>query len=387
MSSQDRAWADEAIRRINAENNRSADTHLYSVPLPEHWGVQLYLKDESTHRSGSLKHRLARSLFLFGLVNGWIREGTTIVEASSGSTAVSEAYFAQLLGPAVHRRHDPHHQSGEDRPDRAVRRLLPPGGPRLGGLRGRGGSGPDNPRALHGPVHLRRAGHRLAGKQQHRRVHLRAAGPRRAPDPPLDRRGRGHRRHQRHHRQVPALPPPRHGARRRGPGELRLLPRLAGRRRRLQHGDAVPHRGNRAAADGAELRARRDRPHDPGARCRVGGRDAAPARPRRTARRPVHRDQPLGRVAADRRNGRGRNAGQRGLADVRRAATATPGSYYNDEWLQARGLDPRPHEATIRDFFETGSWPGGTRPPPNRRWRGARIRCRTWPPAASHALR
>lgn len=94
----DRDWADQAIRRIRAENTRSADTHLYAVPLPEHWGVQLYLKDESTHRSGSLKHRLARSLFLFGLVNGWIRADTTIVEASSGSTAVSEAYFAQLLG-------------------------------------------------------------------------------------------------------------------------------------------------------------------------------------------------------------------------------------------------------------------------------------------------
>ncbi|MHC6592361.1 PLP-dependent cysteine synthase family protein [Arthrobacter sp. C152] len=93
-----RAWADNAIRTIRAENNRSADTHLYAVPLPEHWGIQLYLKDESTHRSGSLKHRLARSLFLFGLVNGWIRADTTIVEASSGSTAVSEAYFAQLLG-------------------------------------------------------------------------------------------------------------------------------------------------------------------------------------------------------------------------------------------------------------------------------------------------
>jgi cysteine synthase len=92
-----RAWADEAIRKITAENNRSADTHLYSIPLPDHWGVQLYLKDESKHRTGSLKHRLARSLFLFGLVNGWIREDTTIVEASSGSTAVSEAYFAQLL--------------------------------------------------------------------------------------------------------------------------------------------------------------------------------------------------------------------------------------------------------------------------------------------------
>ncbi|WP_285725344.1 PLP-dependent cysteine synthase family protein [Psychromicrobium xiongbiense] len=94
----ERRWADEALRRIEAENNRSADTHLYAVPLPEDWGIQLYLKDESTHRSGSLKHRLARSLFLFGLVNGWIRQGTTIVEASSGSTAVSEAYFARLLG-------------------------------------------------------------------------------------------------------------------------------------------------------------------------------------------------------------------------------------------------------------------------------------------------
>lgn len=93
-----RAWSDEAIRRIEAEGNRSADTHLLALPVPEAWGIDVYLKDESTHRTGSLKHRLARSLFLFGLVNGWIREGVTIVEASSGSTAVSEAYFAQLLG-------------------------------------------------------------------------------------------------------------------------------------------------------------------------------------------------------------------------------------------------------------------------------------------------
>jgi cysteine synthase len=50
------------------------------------------------HPTGSLKHRLARSLFLYGLCNGWIREGTTVIEASSGSTAVSEAYFARLLG-------------------------------------------------------------------------------------------------------------------------------------------------------------------------------------------------------------------------------------------------------------------------------------------------
>ena len=77
---------------------RSADTHLHKLELPSAWGIEMYLKDESTHRTGSLKHRLARSLFLYGLVNGWITEGTTIVEASSGSTAVSEAYYAKLLG-------------------------------------------------------------------------------------------------------------------------------------------------------------------------------------------------------------------------------------------------------------------------------------------------
>ena len=93
-----RKWVNEAIRRIEADANRSADTHLHVFPLPLDWGIDLYLKDESVHPTGSLKHRLARSLFLYGLCNGWIHEGTTIVEASSGSTAVSEAYFAHLLG-------------------------------------------------------------------------------------------------------------------------------------------------------------------------------------------------------------------------------------------------------------------------------------------------
>ncbi|WP_046320532.1 PLP-dependent cysteine synthase family protein [Mycobacterium sp. UM_Kg1] len=99
-----RRWAENAIRLIEADARRSADTHLLRYPLPARADdgsgpqVALYLKDESTHITGSLKHRLARSLFLYGLCNGWIVEGTTVVEASSGSTAVSEAYFAALLG-------------------------------------------------------------------------------------------------------------------------------------------------------------------------------------------------------------------------------------------------------------------------------------------------
>jgi cysteine synthase A len=92
-----RAWALDAIASIEADMRRSADTHLVTFPLPPAWGIDLYLKDESTHPTGSLKHRLARSLFLYGLCNGWIDEGVTIIEASSGSTAVSEAYFARML--------------------------------------------------------------------------------------------------------------------------------------------------------------------------------------------------------------------------------------------------------------------------------------------------
>ena len=63
------AWLSTAIARIDADFQRSADTHLIPLPLPSlsQHGIDLYLKDESTHPTGSLKHRLARSLFLYAL--------------------------------------------------------------------------------------------------------------------------------------------------------------------------------------------------------------------------------------------------------------------------------------------------------------------------------
>ncbi len=93
-----RAWVLDAIHKIERDFQRSSDTHLILVELPALPGVRMYLKDESTHPTGSLKHRLARSLFLYGLCNGWIDEDTSVIEASSGSTAVSEAYFARMIG-------------------------------------------------------------------------------------------------------------------------------------------------------------------------------------------------------------------------------------------------------------------------------------------------
>ena len=85
------------MQKINADFCRSSDTPLLPVRLPAFPGIHLYLKDESTHVTGSLKHRLARSLFLYALTNGRLKEGGAVVEASSGSTAISEAYFARLL--------------------------------------------------------------------------------------------------------------------------------------------------------------------------------------------------------------------------------------------------------------------------------------------------
>ena len=93
-----RQWVADAVHKIDADFNRSADTHLIPLAMPGYPGIEVYLKDESSHPTGSLKHRLARSLFLYALANGWLREGGAVIEASSGSTAVSEAYFARLLG-------------------------------------------------------------------------------------------------------------------------------------------------------------------------------------------------------------------------------------------------------------------------------------------------
>ncbi len=98
LAGEGHAWTAEAVGQIEADFQRSADTHLHPVRVPALGGIDIYLKDESTHPTGSLKHRLARSLFLLALCNGWIRKGMPVIEASSGSTAVSEAYFARMIG-------------------------------------------------------------------------------------------------------------------------------------------------------------------------------------------------------------------------------------------------------------------------------------------------
>jgi cysteine synthase A len=40
-SLESRQWANEAIRRIDADANRTSDTHLHPFPLPPEWGIDL----------------------------------------------------------------------------------------------------------------------------------------------------------------------------------------------------------------------------------------------------------------------------------------------------------------------------------------------------------
>ncbi|MGA8276716.1 MAG: PLP-dependent cysteine synthase family protein [Rhodanobacteraceae bacterium] len=93
-----RKWANDARTQLRREAARSADTHLLRIDLPAFPDITFYFKDESAHPSGSLKHRLARSLFLYALCNGRLQSGQSVVDASSGSTAISEAWFARMLG-------------------------------------------------------------------------------------------------------------------------------------------------------------------------------------------------------------------------------------------------------------------------------------------------
>ncbi|GAA4221180.1 cysteine synthase A [Streptosporangium album] len=92
------AWAVEAVARLDAERERTPATPLRRFPLPDGWQVRLWLKDESTQPTGSLKHRLARALFRQAIASGRIAEGTTVVEATGGAMAVAQAHFARLLG-------------------------------------------------------------------------------------------------------------------------------------------------------------------------------------------------------------------------------------------------------------------------------------------------
>ncbi|QDX28278.1 pyridoxal-phosphate dependent enzyme [Sphingomonas suaedae] len=93
-----RAWVARACAFLTAERMRAAQTPLLQFTVAAFPNVRFYLKDERAHPSGSLKHRLAHALFAHAICSGNVGSDTLVVEASSGSTAISEAWFARALG-------------------------------------------------------------------------------------------------------------------------------------------------------------------------------------------------------------------------------------------------------------------------------------------------
>ena len=96
----DRDWTAIAIHRLEADSRRSADTtrhpagHLAAAP-----GLSTSTSKMSPLTPPALSSTDSPGRgSLYALCNGWIGPTTTVVEASSGSTAVSEAYFARLIG-------------------------------------------------------------------------------------------------------------------------------------------------------------------------------------------------------------------------------------------------------------------------------------------------
>lgn len=95
---QDAEWVRQSIYTLWHERDREGVTPLLRLNLPFNPKVQIFLKDESRTPTGSLKHRVAWGLLMDALVNGRIGPRTRLYEASSGNTAIAEAYFSKLIG-------------------------------------------------------------------------------------------------------------------------------------------------------------------------------------------------------------------------------------------------------------------------------------------------
>lgn len=88
------AWAADACQRLRQD---VVTTPLRTLPLPVLPDIEVYLKDESAHPTGSLKHRLVRAMFSTAIANEQLTADTPVVAATGGAVAVAGAYFARLL--------------------------------------------------------------------------------------------------------------------------------------------------------------------------------------------------------------------------------------------------------------------------------------------------
>jgi cysteine synthase A len=93
----DPAWRRWAINTLGGELESTGSTLLLSLDPPFNPNSPLLLKNEAASRTGSLKHRVAWALLMWGLIGSGIHKNLHLYERTSGNTGIAEAYFAQRL--------------------------------------------------------------------------------------------------------------------------------------------------------------------------------------------------------------------------------------------------------------------------------------------------
>ena len=205
---------------------------------------------------------------------------------------------------------------------------------------------PTRRRPLPRPVHLCRAGDRLARQQQHRRVDLRADGAGAVPGADLDRRRCGHGRYQRDDRPLRALSrgtPP--GSRSSTRSTRRSSPAGATATRP----SPAPGRASRASAGRASspVSSRRGRPHDRRTGCCL---DRHGARRRGVLGRlvgPSTGTNLWGALRIARELRRRGGIGQHRHAAVRQRRPLRQ-HVYDDAWLAEQGIDITPYDTVLQ---------------------------------------
>jgi threonine synthase len=94
----DARWRSWAIGVLWQELRRAGSTPVIRLPLPFNPRIQVWVKNEARSVTGSLKHRVAWALLMWGLIGSQIHKDVHLYERTSGNTGIAEAYFAKRLG-------------------------------------------------------------------------------------------------------------------------------------------------------------------------------------------------------------------------------------------------------------------------------------------------
>ncbi|CAD6191524.1 unnamed protein product [Caenorhabditis auriculariae] len=93
-----KSWRRHALEQLWEERAKMGRTPVFPFKYTGNPRVTLLFKNETATSTGSLKHRYAWALMTWALLEGHVKQGTHVYEASSGNTAASLAFMCRLIG-------------------------------------------------------------------------------------------------------------------------------------------------------------------------------------------------------------------------------------------------------------------------------------------------